>query len=182
MQGIANERSLASALGGEFRAEGHDGAAAIEAGAPPVVTARERLDAAKRLLDGLSGLGWSIIGFLGGAVFWHFVGFWSFVSNVVLAGGPAVEAVPSASRHALRAEQPSGWVRMAEASVAPASCTSLFLDRRTGVTSARACEADHAPLPADTFQGREDRIIASDAVDDGAAGQGAAGGLGARDP
>lgn len=181
MQGIANERSLASALGGELRAEVRDGDEAAEAGVSPSVSVRERFNAATRLLDGLSGLGWSVIGFLGGAVFWHFVGFWGFVSNVVLAGGPAGQAVPGASHHVLKAEQRSGWVRMADASVTPASCTSLFLDRRTGVTSARACEADHAPLPADSFQGREDRIIAPDTVDEGAAARGASG-LGARDP
>lgn len=119
------------------------------------------------MLDGLGGLGWSVIGFVGGAVFWHFVGFWGFVSDVVLSEGP-----PAASRAALY-HAPAHAPRMRPVQVADASqapCTLLALDRRTGVTSARPCDNDHPPLPADAFQGREDRIAIDARADDAASG------------
>lgn len=105
-----------------------------------------------RLLDGIGGLGWSVIGFVGGAVFWHFIGFWTFVADVVLAGGTSASALPSA-------EARREWVRMAEAEPVHA-CTVLSLDRETGRTSASACLALR-PLPADHGNGREDRLAAN---------------------
>lgn len=122
-------------------------------------TVRGRIAAVRKLLDGVSGLGWSVIGFLVGAVFWHFVGFWGFVANVVLAGGPGL---PASSAHSLKAAERVEWVRMADAAApASAACTMLFLDRQTGLTSAHECDGDHPPLPADSFEGREDRIVTS---------------------
>lgn len=108
------------------------------------------------MMDGIGGLGWSVAGFVVGAVFWHFIGFWGFVADVVLAGGTAA----SVDHHAGRA-QPQ-LVRMADAqeSASPiaAACTSLVLDRRTGTTSAIACGETGAALPMDATDGREDRL------------------------
>ncbi len=145
-------------------AHGRDLTAVVDAGAPaqprlrPFVVGGHRLSAAKRVLDGIGGLGWSIIGFVLGAVFWHFVGFWGFVSEVVLAGGPPPSGAVAAI-YAPMLEARSRWVQVADAS--PSPCTLLVLDRRTGLTSARPCEDGQAPLPADAFEGREDRVIAS---------------------
>ncbi|MDP1909814.1 MAG: hypothetical protein Q8K85_16060 [Hyphomicrobium sp.] len=110
------------------------------------------------MLDGIGGLGWSVAGFVVGAVFWHFIGFWSFVADVVLAGGPAAGIDKAA-----RGQQQQQLVRMADAetvasTVVAATCTSLVLDRRTGITSAGACRAGHASLPRDAMDGREDRL------------------------
>jgi hypothetical protein len=110
------------------------------------------------MMDGIGGLGWSVAGFVVGAVFWHFIGFWSFVADVVLAGGPA-----AGNDQARRALQPPEWVRLADAeavsgTTAGAACTSLVLDRRTGTTSALACGANGASLPMDVADGREDRL------------------------
>lgn len=113
------------------------------------------LNGAKAMLDGIGGLGWSVIGFVIGAVFWHFVGFWGFVSEVVLAGGPPAPAMAAAIYAPVVPEMRSRWVQVADAT----PCTLLTLDRQTGVTSAAPCGEDAQALRADTFQGREDRLV-----------------------
>ena len=65
------------------------------------------------MLDGLGGLGWSVIGFVGGAVFWHFIGFWGFVSEVVLAGNSPM-AVEQVAFHAAVREAPSHRLLVAD--------------------------------------------------------------------
>jgi hypothetical protein len=128
--------------------------------------ARSRLGAVRDRLDGVGGLGWSVIGFIGGAVFWHFIGFWGFVSDVVLARG----APPPAARAAVHVSAPAKGAQSAKvadtASPLPA-CTLLSLDRRTGLTSARPCDSDHPPLALDSFQGRQDRIGSVGATESG---------------
>jgi hypothetical protein len=164
MQGFANGRGLTPVFG-----VGFDGADAAgqqplsrvpAAGTGPVTEGgRSRLHSARSTLDGLGGLGWSVIGFVLGAVFWHFVGFWSFVSDVLLAGPPsAVQPLP---RPAI-----VGSLQTAEAAVAPkVPCISLRLDRHGGPTSAAACEPGAGPLLTDSFEGREDRAEISSSAD-----------------
>ncbi len=73
--------------------------------------------------------GWAAAGFVAGAVVWHFVGFWSFVSYAVLGGDHRVEA---AARQA-----------------APRACATLALDRATGRTKLLGCEdVAYSPPPA----------------------------------
>jgi hypothetical protein len=104
------------------------------------------------LLDGVSGLGWSVIGFVGGAVFWHFIGFWSFVADVVLAGGPDAQ-LPSAALQ----RPDAAFVRVAEAGVPVSNCTAIALDRATGLSTASACEGEIRHL-RDDAGAREDRL------------------------
>jgi hypothetical protein len=129
-----------------------------------------------RALDGVGGLGWGVLGFLVGAVFWHFVGFWAFVSDVVLAGGP------EAAREDQVSNSRSGWVQTADASAAMSACVSLSLDRRTGVTSAQACDAGGEALASDALQGREDRIGGDASASEWVAPHAPAGALGGRGP
>lgn len=106
------------------------------------------------LLDGISGLGWSVVGFVGGAVFWHFIGFWSFVADVVLAGGPDAQ-LPSAA-----VQRPAAaYVRVAEAGAAIPNCTAIALDRATGLSMASACDGEARHL-RDDASAREDRLAA----------------------
>lgn len=84
-------------------------------------------------------------------MFWHFIGFWGFMSEVVLAGGAPLPAVHATLSEAGRPVQVAG-VSAAQ------TCTLLSLDRRTGITSARPCDADQAPLPLTPVQGRQDRM------------------------
>ncbi len=74
-----------------------------------------------------------VLGFLVGALFWHLIGFWGFVHDVVLKG-PVVT----------RAAQQSG----------PA-CTELVYDRETRITRAVPCPQT-APLLAEVEKSRED--------------------------
>lgn len=113
-----------------------------------------RLHAVKVALDGVGGLGWSVAGFVAGAIFWHFVGFWGFMSGIV-AGDPTVQ-VP-----AVASVQRSQWVQVAEAD-APTMCTQLALDRATGLTSAAPCEQGDVPLSTDPEPGRQDRLQAAE--------------------
>ncbi|WP_439542100.1 hypothetical protein [Hyphomicrobium sp.] len=156
----ANERDLTPLMipsavpaAGKGRARGIMKLVAAYSGAE-----RRRAGSLAGMLDGIGGLGWSVAGFVVGAVFWHFIGFWSFVADVVLAGGPAAGIDKAA-----RGQPQQQLVRMADAetvasTVVAAACTSLVLDRRTGITSAGACHAGHASLPMDAMEGREDRL------------------------
>ena len=175
MRGIANERGLKPLFEGELRAGPALGAehGGLAGSLEPRVPRGERV---KRALDGVSGLGWSVIGFLLGAVFWHFVGFWGFVSEVVLAGKPAAtveERVPGT-----RAQ----WIRSADAAAALPTCIALALDRRTGVTSARACAAGFVPRAADGYRGREDRMVIPDTAETWIAPHAPAGALASGEP
>lgn len=157
MPGIANERGLTPFfdVGLAVSSGGDSGAGASAETLPRPAGAVMRFGAIRRHLDSIGGLGWSVIGFVGGAVFWHFVGFWGFMSSVVLADGP----LPAAERPVLSSapfQARSQWVQVAEAG-AP-RCTRLALDRSTGLTVALPCDAHHPPLRADAFQGREDLL------------------------
>ena len=170
MQGLANDGGLRPPFFLDERA----GEQSVRATPDVADNQRRAVSAGRRsvrsagaVLDGVGGLGWSVIGFVGGAVFWHFVGFWGFVSDVVLAKEPFT-FLPAGlqATHESSPEVRSRWIQVADADTAGTPCTLLSLDRRTGVTSARPCVGDHAPLPMDSFQGREDRMTVGDRLDD----------------
>jgi len=150
MQGFADGRGTAEVLGSyDSRLDG-----SLNAGfqSEPLLVGvddgKPRLPSVPRVLDGIGGLGWSVVGFVLGAVFWHFVGFWGFVSDVVLAGRPSAPMLATA--------QPVAFTRTADAGVADEPCIALALDRRSGHTFAAACDAGDV-FPTDAFEGREDR-------------------------
>jgi hypothetical protein len=160
MPGIARERGILPLLAHDAQDAG-DGGSAGALATPSLRTSvlgHRRLAEAARALDGIGGLGWSVIGFVVGAVFWHFIGFWGFMAEVVLAGGPPTSierAAWSAPRTGIAGAQSA-----TPTSEAHVSCTTLALDRRSGTTSARPCSHLRTPLRADDFQGREDRVAA----------------------
>lgn len=83
----------------------------------------------------LTVIAWGGLGFLIGAAFWHFIGFWSFVSDIVLKGHPEDARVIAQTGR---------------------DCTELVLDRNTGVVKSLACPM-HAPeLPESGRAVRED--------------------------
>lgn len=86
------------------------------------------------------GLGWALCGFLIGAVFWHAVGFWSFLTTVVLNGPEEIQIVEPQSMPLL------------------ANCTVLVLDRRHGGTRAEPCRSEPLRLEARST-GRADRAV-----------------------
>lgn len=82
-------------------------------------------------------IGWGIAGFLVGAIFWHFVGFWVFVSQVVLKGHP----------EEVRAVAQTGI-----------ACTELVLNRQTKQTEAVSCPADAVMLDEPRNEHRADSL------------------------
>ena len=83
----------------------------------------------------LATLSWGLAGFIIGAVFWHFIGFWGFVNDIVLKGRP------DDGRIVAQAGQ---------------DCTEAWRDRATGEVKLIACPL-HAPQMAEmASRGRED--------------------------
>ncbi len=78
---------------------------------------------------------WGALGFVVGAVFWHFIGFWGFVSDVVLRGHPDDTRVIAQTGR---------------------DCTELMLDRETGLVKSIACPLHTQVLPEGTRLVRAD--------------------------
>lgn len=159
MRGYANGRGLSPVTDNGFAGRRNARSAHLapsRRGAHGAEPGRVRLDTARRTLDGVGGLGWSVIGFLLGAVFWHFVGFWSFVSNVVLSGHPS-GSVDRSHAAAVQSETSQTTTGFQDVPLALAWCTALRLDRTTGATSAHRCAHGFAPSPGNTATQREDR-------------------------
>lgn len=89
---------------------------------------------------------WGVAGFLAGAIFWHLVGFWSFVADVVYRP-PAAAAG-------------SGVVQAQPAVVVQGACTSLVLERVSGTTRQAGCPNLPLTFAADPKPGREDKLRA----------------------
>lgn len=83
----------------------------------------------------LATIGWGLAGFVVGAVFWHFIGFWSFVNDIVLKGRPDDGRIIAQTGY---------------------DCTEVSRDRASGELQFGACPL-HAPLMAEIgVRGRED--------------------------
>ena len=86
----------------------------------------------------------AMLGFGAGIVFWHFVGFWSFVSHAVFKADRNTVVESSASHGGDdQRKQPTtifGGIPPADTSSSTA-CTTLRLDRTTGRTSMLACDS-----------------------------------------
>src|SRR5665647_2022752 len=131
----------------ELRSASRDSSAPAQTGA---VSPRTRRPARGALACGA-------IGFACGAIFWHAIGFWSFVSDVVLnhAGGDTFtvrDAQPDAGTLET-GSLPTIYL------VEPASCTSLELDRPSNRTIVRPCPAGGLALRLDSGNDREDLAV-----------------------
>ena len=80
----------------------------------------------------------AVLGFVVGAVFWHFVGFWDFVRNVVLKGPER------AASHVLQTGP---------------ECSSLVLDRSTGAVRVDTCPMEAAWLTEATGGSKADMLV-----------------------
>lgn len=90
-----------------------------------------------------TGIASGLLGFVAGVVFWHFVGFWSFVSAVVFNQDREPVHVAESQRDDRLGKPPTtvfGGIPGSHAS-AQTGCTTLRLDRGTGRTSPIPCEA-----------------------------------------
>jgi hypothetical protein len=76
------------------------------------------------------------LGFVAGAVFWHFVGFWDFIGRVVLDGSGH-----GAEQHAsVPAEQSPPAYRLTGGSTTVPGCARLMLDRSDGHIALAECQ------------------------------------------
>lgn len=105
---------------------------------------------------------WATIGFVGGAVFWHAVGFWTFMSDLVFDSAEAVAAsdVTSGVNDIVTGSLPTIL------HVDPANCISLKLDRLAGQTAAHPCPPEGLALRHDESGERGDlALLATDAAE-----------------
>lgn len=104
---------------------------------------------------------WGGSGFLIGAVFWHFIGFWDFMSAVVLGDQEAKRrAQEGGGSWAVRIFVPHSPARGASAKKGPAvaaTCTSVALDRPSGHTVAKPCPPILPTAPA-AIAAKSDRL------------------------
>ena len=100
----------------------------------------------------LTALLWGGLGFIAGAVFWHLVGFWSFVTEVVLdrTAAQATVVAPPSRLNAIPT------VVLVEAD----RCTTLALDRRRNRTIAAPCTNDGMALRLVPDPGARDDLAA----------------------
>jgi hypothetical protein len=105
----------------------------------------------------------SALGFLGGAMFWHAVGFWAFMSDVVLdstdANAVSAQAALPGDMMLVTGSLPTIYL------VDPRSCTSLELDRQANRTVLRPCPGDGLALRLEVDDDREDLAAASPGSD-----------------
>ena len=105
-----------------------------------------------------SAIGYGLLGFILGAVFWHFVGFWDFVGQLMFRGGTEIVQGPPPIK---LKDRVSGVSAIAVVATAEA-CTTLQLDRTTGETAAVPCEGEPLPLRSIKAARREDlRVTAT---------------------
>jgi hypothetical protein len=101
---------------------------------------------------------WCGVGFLAGAAFWHAVGFWGFVSNVVLTGAGEVKtelAVAEAPKQVVEREAADERLPTIYL-VDPARCTALAIDRGLNRTVVRPCPSQGLALRLEPLSSRED--------------------------
>lgn len=106
---------------------------------------------------------WTTVGFVAGAVFWHAVGFWTFMSQLVFDG----ENVPAQS---VAAPAPLDGSEIETGSlptilrIDPARCISLELDRLSNRTAARPCPPNGLALRLESGGERGDLALLADNV------------------
>ena len=115
--------------------------------------------------SGASGIGsallWGGSGFIVGAIFWHAIGFWDFMSHVVLgdpenrrtqseAGGWATQVITT----------PTPGRTTSKRTAVAANCTTLAIDRTRGATASKPCPAILPTVPA-TVATKADRLAPS---------------------
>ena len=96
-----------------------------------------------------SALLWCAGGFFAGALFWYAVGFWRFVSDVVLDSGPQLAPAITVVAKPEGASLPTIYL------VDPANCTALVLDRKTNRTEMRPCPQEGLALRLEPDSERE---------------------------
>lgn len=112
----------------------------------------------------LGPLLWGGLGFVSGMLAWHVIGFWIFVSDVVLKGGEgnlkAEESLPglaslSSGKIVVRAPSPAKPVPDSDA----ARCVELVMNRQSGETRSIPCSASAQTMRDAGFDRHRDRAF-----------------------
>lgn len=100
------------------------------------------------------------VGFIGGAIFWHTVGFWTFMSELMFNSDTA-----TAHQQAVVSTDPIETGSLPTVyTVDPSSCTSLELDRASNQTSLRPCPANGLALRLESDGSRGDLAVLADNI------------------
>lgn len=130
--------------------------------AAPVRPAPQRANtsaAKRRWSEVTSAIVWGGGGFVVGAVFWHVIGFWSFMSAVVLGDADSRRnAVDGQRGWSTQVIGPPSHLRATARRSTPSSCTVLAIDRPTGLTTAKPCPTVPPPVVAQDTQ-KADRLL-----------------------
>lgn len=112
---------------------------------------------------GPSGAGaaliWGGSGFIVGAIFWHAIGFWDFMTAVVLGDQESRRRQPEASNSwsTQVIVTPTPGRSAARRTVVAGNCISLAIDRSKGETTTKPCPAILPSVPA-TAAVKADRL------------------------
>jgi hypothetical protein len=103
--------------------------------------------------------GWIALGFVAGMLFWHVVGFWTFMSRVVF-DGPETAAVTIQQAKPVYAHLETGALqrigKLASRGGIEAACTVVVRDLPNGTTRQAPCPILSKPLKQRTQQARGD--------------------------
>lgn len=111
---------------------------------------------------------WGGSGFIVGAIFWHTIGFWDFMTAVILGSPESRHRQPDAangwSTHVIATPTPGR--SPSKRPVVAGNCTTLAIDRTKGATASKPCPAILPTAPASVAT-KADRLpgIAIPAVD-----------------
>ncbi len=109
---------------------------------------------------------WAAAGFTAGAIFWHFVGFWTFMSQIMFTSPQAARqatgqtTAKAATLSAQTSPIETGSLQRLEkltVSKYEASCTAVARDPQTGQTEQSGCRRLAKPLTVKTVSARQGR-------------------------
>ena len=104
---------------------------------------------------------WGAFGFVAGAVFWHFVGFWSFMAHIMFSTPETARTAqtPAATSVGPGAMIETGSLQRLERLTAPKiepGCSALSRYPQTGLTSQSECRKLARALRHNPSSGRQD--------------------------
>jgi hypothetical protein len=104
---------------------------------------------------------YGLLGFVLGALFWHFVGFWDFVGQIMFKGSQQSAEI-AAPPPAIKLKDRVTAAAPLAVTLEPETCTTLALDRDNGTTTLAACDVQTLPLRSLKAARKEDRWVTSE--------------------
>ncbi len=91
-------------------------------------------------------MAYGLLGFLLGAVFWHFVGFWDFIGHIMFKGTVVTEQELAGTLQPIKLRERVSGVDSMAIMLSAQACTSLQLDRTSGETRSEPCVTETASV------------------------------------